>query len=83
LLRFEFKFETVHLFYLYLLFHLENHVCLSHGVQVTGATWHAAMRIMSGVGDLMQRTEDGRTTRVLDDRTIERSGVAVCDLHRA
>jgi hypothetical protein len=27
--------------------HVENRVCLSHGVQVTG------------VGDLVQRTEDG------------------------
>jgi hypothetical protein len=35
------------------------------------------------VGDLVQRTEDGRTGRVLDGRTIERSGGVVCDLHRA
>jgi hypothetical protein len=38
---------------------------------------------VTGVGDLMQRTEDGRTSRVLSGRAIERSGDAVCGLHRA
>jgi hypothetical protein len=38
---------------------------------------------MGGVGDLMQRTEDGRTGRVISGRAIERSGGAVCNLHRA
>jgi hypothetical protein len=65
------------------LFRLENHVCLSHGVQVAGATWHAATRIKTGVGDLVQIIRDGRTGRVLGDRAIERSGGAVCGLHRA
>jgi hypothetical protein len=41
------------------------------------------MRIMAGVGDLMRRTGDGFTSRVLDDRTIGRSGDTVCDLHHA
>jgi hypothetical protein len=45
--------------------------------------WRAAMRIVVGVGDLVQRTADGRTGRVLGDRMIERSGDAVCGLHRA
>jgi hypothetical protein len=45
--------------------------------------WCAAMRIMTGVGDLVQRTKDGRTGRVLDGRAIERLGGAVCGLHRA
>jgi hypothetical protein len=45
--------------------------------------WHVATRIMAGVGDLVQRTGDGRTGRVLDGRTIERSGGAMCGLHRA
>jgi hypothetical protein len=36
-----------------------------------------------GVGDLVQRTGDGRTGRVLGGRMIERSGGAVCGLHRA
>jgi hypothetical protein len=65
------------------LFHLENRVCLSHGVQVTGVAWHAAMRIMTGVGDLVQRPEDGRTDRVLSGQAIERLGGAVCGLHHA
>jgi hypothetical protein len=40
------------------------------------------MRIMAGVGDLLQRTEDGHTGQVLGGRAIERSGGAVCGLHR-
>jgi hypothetical protein len=44
--------------------------------------WHAVIRIVAGVGDLVQRTADGRTGRVLDGRTIERSGGTVCGLHR-
>jgi hypothetical protein len=38
---------------------------------------------VAGVGDLMQRTGDGLTCRVLDGWVIERSGGAVCGLHRA
>jgi hypothetical protein len=38
--------------------------------------------IVAGVGDLVQRTGDGRTSRVLNGRAIERSGGAVCGLHR-
>jgi hypothetical protein len=56
---------------------------LSRGVQVTGVTCRAAMRIVAGVGDLVQRTEDGLTGRVLDGRAIKRSGGVVCGLHRA
>jgi hypothetical protein len=41
------------------------------------------MMIVVGVGDLMQRTGDGRTGRVLGGQTIERSGGAVCGMHRA
>jgi hypothetical protein len=80
--RFEFKSGTFHLFYLYLV-HLENHVYLSRGVQVAGAAWWAAMRIVAGVGDLVQRIRDGRTGWVLGGQMIGRSGVTVCDLHRA
>jgi hypothetical protein len=65
------------------LFCLENHVCLSHRVQVAGVAWRAAMRIMAGVGDLVQRTEDGCTGRILGGQAIEMSGGAVCDMHRA
>jgi hypothetical protein len=38
---------------------------------------------VTGVGDLRQRTGDGHTGRVLSDRVIERSGGAMCGLHRA
>jgi hypothetical protein len=51
-------------------------------VQVVGAAWRAATRIVAGVGDLVQRIEDGHTYRVLGSRTIGRSGDAVCGLHR-
>jgi hypothetical protein len=34
-----------------------------------------------GVGDLVQRTGDGHTRRVLSGQTVERSGGAVCGLH--
>jgi hypothetical protein len=54
---------------------------LSHGVQVADATWRAATRIVAGAEDLVQRTEDGRTDQVLDDRTVERLGDTVCGLH--
>jgi hypothetical protein len=65
------------------LFQVENRVCLSRGVQMAGAAWWAAMMIMIGVGDLVQRTGDGRTARILNDRTIGRSGplCVVCTVH--
>jgi hypothetical protein len=50
---------------------------------VAGAAWCAATRIVVEVGDLVQRTGDGRTGRVFGGRVIERSGGAVCSLHRA
>jgi hypothetical protein len=58
------------------LFYLENHICLSRGVQVVDAAWCAVTRIVARVGDLVQRTGDGRTGRVLGGRTIERSSGA-------
>jgi hypothetical protein len=68
---------------LYYHVHVENRVYLSHGVQVAGVAWRVATRIMAGVGDLVQRTGDGRTGRILGGRTIVRSGDAVYGLHRA
>jgi hypothetical protein len=65
------------------LFHLENHVCLSRGVQVVSVKWWVVTRIVLGVEDLVQRTGDSRTGRVLGGRKIERSDDVVCDLHRA
>jgi hypothetical protein len=56
---FEFESGTFRwLYYLYLV-RVENHVCLSHGVQVVGAAWWTATRIVAEVGDLVWRTEDG------------------------
>jgi hypothetical protein len=71
------------LFYLLPLVHLENHVCLSSGVQVTGAAYHATTRITAGVGDLVQRSRNGHTGRVLGGWMIERSvtSCAVCTVH--
>jgi hypothetical protein len=51
-------------------------------VQVAGEAWRATTRIVVGVGDLVQRTGDGRIGQLLGGRAIERSGGAVCDLHR-
>jgi hypothetical protein len=81
--RFEFEFRIVSFFFLLSLFRLENHICLSHGVQVAGAAWRAATRTVAGVGDLVQRTGDGHTGRVLGGRAVKRSGGAVCGLHLA
>jgi hypothetical protein len=58
-------------------------VQVRHGVQVTGAAWCAVTRIVVGVGDLVQRTGDGRTGRVLRGRAVERLGGIVCGLHLA
>jgi hypothetical protein len=41
------------------------------------------MRIVTGVGDLVQRIGDNRTGRVLGGRAIDKFGGAVCGLHRA
>jgi hypothetical protein len=65
------------------LYHVENRVCLSRGVQVTGVAWRATTRIVAGVGDLVQKTGYGRTDWVLGARAIERSGGTMYDLHRA
>jgi hypothetical protein len=83
LVRFEFESETFCFVFLLSLFCSENHVCLSRGVQVTVAAWRVATRTMTEVGDLVQRTGDGRTGRVLSGRAVERSGGAVCNLHLA
>jgi hypothetical protein len=43
----------------------------------------AVMRIVVGVGDLVQRTGDGHTCLVLGGWAIKRSGGAMCSMHRA
>jgi hypothetical protein len=83
LTRFAFKFGIVLFYFLLPLFRLKNRVYLSRGVQVARATWRVATRTVAGVGDLVQRTGDGRTGRVLGGRAIERSGGTVCGLHLA
>jgi hypothetical protein len=82
-MRFEFESGTVSMVLPLSLYCLKNHICLSRGVQVAGAAWWVAMSIVAAVGDLLQRTGDGRTCRILGGRTIERSGDTVCGLHRA
>jgi hypothetical protein len=52
-------------------------------MQVVGVAWCAAMRTMAGVGDLVQRTEDGRTARILGSWAVKRSSRAVRGLHLA
>jgi hypothetical protein len=52
-------------------------------VQVIGAAWRVAIRMVAGVGDLVQRIGDGHTSRVLGGWMIERSDDVVCGLHRA
>jgi hypothetical protein len=39
---------------------MESRICFSHGVQVAGATWWTTMRIMTEVGDQVQRIRDGQ-----------------------
>jgi hypothetical protein len=56
---------------------------LSRGVQEADPAWRAVTRTVAGVGDLVQRTENGRTGRVLGDRAVDRSGGVVCSLHLA
>jgi hypothetical protein len=81
--RFEFESRIVLFGFFLSLFRSENRVCLSCGVQVAGAAWCAATRTVTGVGDLVQRTEDGRTGQVLGGWAVERLGGAVCGLHLA
>jgi hypothetical protein len=82
---FEFEFGIVLFCFVFLLSFVrsENRVCLSRDVQEACAAWRAATRTVVGVGDLVQRTGDGHTGRVLGDRAVERSGGAVCGLHLA
>jgi hypothetical protein len=83
LARFEFEFGTV-LFYFSFIFvsFQESHLLVS---------WCAAGRCGMACSDEDhgrsrrpgERTGDGRTCRVLNDRAIERSGGAVCGRHHA
>jgi hypothetical protein len=81
--RIEFESRIVCYDFLLSLFRLENRVCLPHAVKVAGVAWHAATRIMALVGDLVQRTRDGRSGGVHSGWAVERSGGAVCGLNLA
>jgi hypothetical protein len=83
LTRFEFESGIVLFCFSFTFVSLENRVCLSHGVQVAGVAWRAAMRVIVGVGDLVQRIGDGHTGRILGGRAVKRPGGAVCGLHLA
>jgi hypothetical protein len=64
---------------------VENHICLSRDVQVTGAAWWAATRIMAGVRDLMQRTRIGQAQVEYSLLIWSRGWVmlcAVCTVHK-
>jgi hypothetical protein len=63
---------------------VENHVCLSRSVQVAGATWQAATRIVARVEDLVRKTGDGQVQARYS--VAGRSGgrvtlCAVCTVH--
>jgi hypothetical protein len=83
LARFEFESGIALFCFSFTFVSLENHICLSRGVQVADAAWRAETRTMAGVGDLVQRIGDGHTGRVLGGRAVERSGDVVCGLHLA
>jgi hypothetical protein len=83
LARFEFESGTVLFCFSFTFGSMENRGCLSRGVQVAGAAWRAVTRTVAGVGDLVQRTEDGCTSRVLGGWVVERSGGVICGLHLA
>jgi hypothetical protein len=48
-----FEFESGIFWLFYPIICVENRVCLSRGVLVTGLIWRAAIRIVAGVGDLV------------------------------
>jgi hypothetical protein len=81
--KFEFEFGIVLFCFSFTFVRSENRVCLSRDVQVAGAAGRAVMRTVAGVGDMVQRTRDGRTGQVLGGQAVERSGGAVCGLHLA
>jgi hypothetical protein len=52
-------------------------------VQVAGVAWRPATRTVAGVGGMVHRIGDGHIGWVLGGQAVERSGGAVCSLHRA
>jgi hypothetical protein len=52
---------------------VENRVCLSRGVQMTGVAWPATLRIMAGVEDLVRgpgMVKHRLGTQWLDDQEV-------------
>jgi hypothetical protein len=74
LARFEFESRVV-------LF-CSSFIFVSFGESCLLVLWCAGGRC-SMAGDLVQRTRDGRTGRVLSGRAVERSGGIVCGLQLA
>jgi hypothetical protein len=77
-MRFEFESGTVS-FYFSFIFVSFRESCLFVSWCVGGRCG----RIVAGVGDLVQRTGDGRTGQVLSGRAIKRLDSVMCGLHRA
>jgi hypothetical protein len=51
------------------------------GVQVMGVTWRAALMIMAGVGDLVQRTEDDQAQVRYSEARQLRGRVILCAVY--
>jgi hypothetical protein len=63
---------------------VEKCVCLSHDVHVVNATWWAAMKIKTGIGDLVRRIGDDQAQ--VEYSVARRSGgqvtpYAICIKH--
>jgi hypothetical protein len=81
LARFEFESGTILFCFSFTFVSVGESCLLVSWLQVAGAAWRVVTRTMAGVGDLVQRTGDGHTGRVLGGRAVKRSGCALCGLH--
>jgi hypothetical protein len=81
-MRFEFESGIVSFYFFIFISVRESHLLISWCASGR-CGMRATMRTVTGVGDLVQRTGDGRTGQVLSGRTVERSSGAVCGLHLA
>jgi hypothetical protein len=70
LARFEFKSGIVSFCFSFIFVSFGELCLLVSWCAVAGAAWRATMMIVAGVGDLVQRTEDGRTGWVLSGRAV-------------
>jgi hypothetical protein len=83
LARFEFESGTVSFCISFIIVSVGESWLLVSWCAGGRCAWRVVTRIVAGVGDLIQRIGDGRTGWVLGGRAIEKSGDAVCGLHRA